>query len=708
MRPARQLGAAQLVLALASAYAGTPRSHPPVEGATTAKLGHRERSHSPITFFISRSSWQERVQSLSLLSSESKVSSVTGGSKLAADAQMDTVVAFGLTFSHLHSGLPFDFSLQPGLLQVRHQSRGTPTAESTRRLMALQRQRRRRLALTEPGRRNRTGAAGPHEHALHTGHAPHAGHAPNAGHAPHAGHAPRARNASRAGQLRFDQRLSRRGYNEPKNALHGNGGDDFTFTFPHGDSALYEVLAFGFDLHDDWDSRNETLSVYDRLGRSLGVYTFGASGGPTSRAIGTSTGGFVGFVSAAPVGYLSFDESAGDDEIGVSNLCFGYRESAHMHRLSDAIAVALFAIIALALLVEQRAMAGVHRVTLRTSMAWSAAWLVPAAGSAALLWGTRGWRPAVLYSLCYALNTSLSCDNLLVFMMLLEQTRLHEAHHRRAISDGIGAALLVRIAVLLCGAQLLQRFGWLLPCFAVFLLGSGLHMLCTAEAPDAQADTEAGAKASPGAEGGEVAPRQRSTCVHLSSLTLEPLEASSDSVMLESALPASPRDAGLADGQHWAIRCIARCVPFDPRPPDPAVSPTYLARDASGRLCATRYLVVVLALVACDVLFCLDSTPVILSISTSPTVLVTSQIASMLGLRALYFLIAALARFVDSIQSALAVVLILIAAKILAETMGYEVPLGYFIGAITLWRVVATLVALYRVSRKRCAEGSAR
>ena len=66
----------------------------------------------------------------------------------------------------------------------------------------------------------------------------------------------------------------------------------------------------------------------------------------------------------------------------------------------------------------------------------------------------------------------------------------------------------------------------------------------------------------------------------------------------------------------------------------------------------------------------------------------------------------ALARFVDSMQSALAVVLILIAAKILAETMGYEVPLGYFIGAITLWRVVATLVALYRVSRKRCTDAA--
>ena len=106
----------------------------------------------------------------------------------------------------------------------------------------------------------------------------------------------------------------------------------------------------------------------------------------------------------------------------------------------------------------------------------------------------------------------------------------------------------------------------------------------------------------------------------------------------------------------------------------------YLARDESGRLCATRMTIAVAAICFSDVLFAMDSVPVVLSLTTSPFLLVTSQAMSLLWLRPVYFLLAALASYLDSMQQALAVVLVLIASKIFLESAGVEVPLALFLG----------------------------
>ena len=69
---------------------------------------------------------------------------------------------------------------------------------------------------------------------------------------------------------------------------------------------------------------------------------------------------------------------------------------------------------------------------------------------------------------------------------------------------------------------------------------------------------------------------------------------------------------------------------------------------------------------------------------------------SLLWLRSVYFLLAALASYLDSMQQALAVVLILIASKIFLEAAGFEVPLSLFLGVLVAWRVLAVVVQLVR------------
>ena len=55
----------------------------------------------------------------------------------------------------------------------------------------------------------------------------------------------------------------------------GNGGDDFTFSFPRHTSDMYRVYGFGFELIDDTNTDNETLSVYSTKQVLLGTLNLG-------------------------------------------------------------------------------------------------------------------------------------------------------------------------------------------------------------------------------------------------------------------------------------------------------------------------------------------------------------------------------------------------------------------------------------------------
>ena len=72
--------------------------------------------------------------------------------------------------------------------------------------------------------------------------------------------------------------------------------------------------------------------------------------------------------------------------------------------------------------------------------------------------------------------------------MLLQRAGLPARYHRRAISDGMLLAILLRIAAMCFGAALLQRFSWLKVVLGTVLLFNGLRALAlAAAAPDEDA-----------------------------------------------------------------------------------------------------------------------------------------------------------------------------------------------------------------------------
>lgn len=106
-----------------------------------------------------------------------------------------------------------------------------------------------------------------------------------------------------------------------------------------------------------------------------------------------------------------------------------------------------------------------------------------------------------------------------------------------------------------------------------------------------------------------------------------------------------------------------------------------------GRLLATPLLLVLVVVEATDVVFALDSIPAIFGITTDPFLVFTSNIFAILGLRALYFLLADLMGRFRFLPYGLGAVLVFIGVKMLAHgwvEVPIEVSLGVVAGVLTL------------------------
>ena len=107
----------------------------------------------------------------------------------------------------------------------------------------------------------------------------------------------------------------------------------------------------------------------------------------------------------------------------------------------------------------------------------------------------------------------------------------------------------------------------------------------------------------------------------------------------------------------------------------------------------TPLLLALLAIESTDLMFATDSVPAVLAISRDPFVVYTSNIFAILGLRALYFVVAGALRALRFLRPALAVVLVLIGAKMLLADV-VEIPTGASLGGVAAILAVATAASL--------------
>ena len=81
-----------------------------------------------------------------------------------------------------------------------------------------------------------------------------------------------------------------------------------------------------------------------------------------------------------------------------------------------------------------------------------------------------------------------------------------------------------------------------------------------------------------------------------------------------------------------------------------------------------------------DVAFAVDSIPAVFSVSRDPFIVLTSNIFAILGLRALYFALAAVAKYFTYLKYGLGVILIFVGVKMLLAMNEYVNQLGSLVG----------------------------
>ena len=153
---------------------------------------------------------------------------------------------------------------------------------------------------------------------------------------------------------------------------------------------------------------------------------------------------------------------------------------------------------------------------------------------------------------------------------------------------------------------------------------------------------------------------------------------------------AGGKDAAVDPETSWIYRLARRTVPFTD---DYGAGHFFVRRD--GRRMATPLFLVLLMIGPTDLLFAVDSIPAVLAITQDPFLVLTSNIFAVLGLRAMFFALAGVVGLFHHLSTGLAVVLILIGAKMLlsdvvavptfVSLLTVAVILGVAVGASIIW-----------------------
>ena len=279
-----------------------------------------------------------------------------------------------------------------------------------------------------------------------------------------------------------------------------------------------------------------------------------------------------------------------------------------------------------------------HEVSLKEAAAWSAVWI-----SLALVFGYgiyhfRGPQAGLEFLTGYLIEKALSVDNIFVFVLVFSYFNVPPRHQHRVLFWGILGALVMRGAMIAAGAALIHRFHWVIYVFGGFLIITGIRM------------------------------------------ATHPVHA-------------------IAPEANPVIRLIRRLVPVTDR----YHGQRFFTQESIGgqlRRVATPLFVVLVLVETTDLIFALDSIPAIFAVTSDPFLVYTSNVFAILGLRALYFLLARVIHRFHYLRLGLSTVLVFVGLKMVLADV-YPVPIGVSLGIIAL--VLATSVAASVFFPKRAA-----
>jgi len=257
----------------------------------------------------------------------------------------------------------------------------------------------------------------------------------------------------------------------------------------------------------------------------------------------------------------------------------------------------------------------VHRkskeIGVTESLVTSAAYILLGLAFGGWVWWYMGATAGMNYLTGFVVEKSLAMDNVFVIAMIFSYFAVPRIYQHRVLFWGILGVIVLRAIMIGVGAALVEQFNWVLYVFAAFLIFTGVKMWLFA-------DKEYDVAANP-------------------------------------VLKYVRRHFRVTDSLHGER--------FWVRQTDPG----------TGKLAwyMTPLMLALLMVEIVDVVFAVDSVPAIFAITTDPFIVYTSNIFAILGLRALYFALAAMVDRFHYLKYALATLLVFIGSKIfIADGLG--------------------------------------
>ncbi|MFZ1564976.1 TerC/Alx family metal homeostasis membrane protein, partial [Sphingorhabdus sp.] len=199
---------------------------------------------------------------------------------------------------------------------------------------------------------------------------------------------------------------------------------------------------------------------------------------------------------------------------------------------------------------------------------------------------------------------ALSIDNVFVISLIFTYFAIPAKYQYRALLWGIIAVIVLRGIMIALGAALVEQFYWTLYLFALFLIATGIKMLFSGD---------------------------------------QEMDVESNPVVRFM-------------NKHFRVTPELHGEKFIVKVPD----------DKTGKMvrAMTPLLLALIVINLADLVFAVDSVPAIFAITTDTFIVYTSNIMAILGLRALYFALAAMVHRFHYLKYALALVLVFIGSKI--------------------------------------------
>ncbi len=253
-----------------------------------------------------------------------------------------------------------------------------------------------------------------------------------------------------------------------------------------------------------------------------------------------------------------------------------------------------------------------HEIGVSESLKLSAMYIAMGLGFAGFVAWQLGGEPAGHYLTAFVVEKTLAMDNVFVIAMIFSFFAIPRQYQHRVLFWGILGVIVLRGIMIGLGATLVAQYGWVLYIFAVFLIFTGVKMLFAGD--------------------------------HEMDIATNPV------------LRFLKKRMNVTEELHGSD--------FFVRKP-----------DATGRMVrfATPLFLALVLIEIADVIFAVDSVPAVFAITSDPFIVYTSNIFAILGLRALYFALAAIIHRFHYLKYALAVLLVFIGSKIfVADLMGWE------------------------------------